>query len=146
MIPEAVKAYSRRMHSTEYPSDDLVQDAALAIVRAGGARLTEAARVVVGLNAVRDQMRKLRTRRERGPVLLEIEARSPVPGPVALASAQDTREAIEARVGFQARRVLSGLVAGHTQAETARRLDISPGATFRAVQSLRKQALSLGVC
>lgn len=146
MIPEAVRAYARRMHSTEYPSDDLVQDAALSIVRAGGARLTEAARLVVGFNAVRDQMRKLRTRRERGPVLADRDGPTRAPGPAAVALAQDARDAIEAGVGVRARQVLSGLLAGRSQAQAARWLDMTPGATHREVKSLRKRALSLGFC
>lgn len=141
LIPTAVKAFAYRMGSNNYPADDLAQDAALAIINAGGLRLTEAQRVVIGRNAIKDQMRKLRVRRNAVAELAEnYEPASKNAGPVSLVAAQDFRNALEDGESFDALRVVSALTNGYSKTEAAERLGLSKPAVSRIVARLKKRA------
>jgi DNA-directed RNA polymerase specialized sigma24 family protein len=144
LIPNAVNHYAHRMGSNGYPADDLKQDAALAIINAGGLRLSEAQRVVIGRNAIKDQMRRLRLRRKALSQFAEnYEPASHIASPMSEALAQDFRNVMEEGADLPTLQVVSALTNGFTKSEAAERFGLSKPAVSRIVARLKKRVARL---
>jgi DNA-directed RNA polymerase specialized sigma24 family protein len=146
MLTEMVKAFSRRFASRELTAEDLAQDAAVAIIRAGGAALTDAQRSVIGINAIRDSMRNLRYRRQVRPMPEQYDAEQPSRWrPDEEATYSDLVAQLTGRISPRAKVVLTRLLEGKSRVEIARELSLAPCSISRSVTEISERARELGV-